>query len=247
MGRSRVGKSRRAAGNGNKASSESLRAAGNRRPRNPDGTWVASVASGPIKPFPFRVGARIGEFKVLRWERHLSPGGRSFGYNPVCRCSCGWEGFVARQNLLHGRSTRCNACAKIKASAKRYWKYKDAMPDDTHRTRLLNRLSAAITRCHNPRNRVFPHYGGRGIQVHQLWREDRSAFLRYVQRLPGWDKPELDLDRTNNDKGYQPGNIRFATKSQNMGNKQSVLALRRRIRELEAEVQSLRRSRRRPT
>jgi hypothetical protein len=114
------------------------------------------------------------------------------------------------------------------------------MGDDEHRTRLLNRLSAAITRCHSPNSRVYKHYGERGVHVHQQWREDRAAFLRYVQTLPGWDDPSYEMDRINVDGGYEPGNIRFVSRSDNLKNKRQVADMQRRIAELEAEVTYLR-------
>ena len=115
-----------------------------------------------------------------------------------------------------------------------YWKYTLAMPDDGHRTRLLNRLSSAISRCHNPKNAQFRAYGGRGIHVYQEWRDDRTAFLRYVQTCEGWDNPALEMDREDNSGGYVPGNIRFLSRRENLQNV-------RRIHVLEAEIQRLRR------
>jgi hypothetical protein len=191
-------------------------------PRNPDGTWVAGVVRGPYKPFPAPVGAIFGELTVVDWRAHTKSTGRASGWQPVVRCKCGWEGFVYRENLLKGRSTRCNTCAKIAAGAKRWWKYKDALPDDTHRTRLLNRLSSCIGRCHTPSNAHYIHYGERGITVCDEWRVDRTAFLKYVQTLNGWDNPTLDFDRIDTDGNYEPGNVRFVTRSENARNKRRM-------------------------
>lgn len=208
--------------------------------RNSDGTWVAGVERGPYKPPAFPIGSTIGNFTVIDWRRHVSPGGRNYGYNPICRCKCGWEGFVEKASLRSGRSTQCDTCARITAAGKRFWKYKSAMPDDAHRVRLLNRLSSAISRCHNPRNAAYRHYGERGVVVAEEWRRDRAAFLRYVQTLPGWDDPNLEMDRENVNGGYVPGNIRFVTRRQNVQNKRRIAGLELRVRELEAELARLR-------
>ena len=214
-------------------------------PRNPDGTWMAGVARGPYRPFPYPVGTQFGDLTVVRWEHYTSKDGKPWGYRPVCQCSCGAESMVYVSSLKTGRSTRCNACAKVAASTKRYWIYRDAMPDDEHRSRLLNRLSSAISRCGNPGNASFKHYGQRGIAVHPGWIADRAEFLRYVQTLPGWDVPELEFDRIENNDGYRPGNVRFATKAVNTGNKRRVEDLERRIRDLEADNADLRSRQRR--
>jgi hypothetical protein len=88
------------------------------------------------------------------------------------------------------------------------------MPDADLREMWLNRLSAAVGRCHNTRNPKFKDYGARGIEVCIEWYKDRAAFLRYIQTIPGWDNPKLEMDRKNNDLGYEPGNIRCATRSE---------------------------------
>jgi len=214
-------------------------------PRNPDGTWVAGMVRGPYKPFAFPVGAKFGDLTIVRWSHYSTPDGKPWGYRPVCQCSCGAETMVYTSSLKAGRTTRCNACAKIAASTKRYWVYKHAMEDDEHRTRLLNRLSAAISRCTRPSNASYIHYGGRGIAVCQEWRDDRAAFLRYVQTLPGWDIPELEMDRRETNEGYEPGNIRFITKGENAKNKRRVEDLEQRIRDLEADNANLRSRKRR--
>ena len=165
----------------------------------------------------------------------------------IVRCDCGQPEYtVEANNLAHGYSTRCNACAKKAAGQKRYWKYVEAMPEDAHRRRLLDRLSAAIGRCHNPNDAAYRSYGGRGIYVCDEWRRDRSAFLRHVRTLDGWDRPELDMDRTDVDRGYEPGNVRFVSRRDNALNKRRVSDLQERVAELERELAGLRRAELRP-
>lgn len=106
--------------------------------------------------------------------------------------------------------------------------------------RLLNRLSAIISRCRQKTCRVYSSYGGRGIDVSEKWVKDRSSFLEYVQTLPGWDNPDLQLDRINNDGNYEPGNLRFVTCKVNAGNKRKTNVLSQRIIELEKENEMLR-------
>lgn len=137
------------------------------------------------------------------------------------------------------KTTRCDKCAKITASTKRYWAYKSAMDNDDHRTRLLNRFSSIVGRCRNPKNNKYADYGGRGISVCDEWMADRATFLAYVQTLEGWYKPELELDRICNDGNYEPGNIRFVTRKENISNRRSVRSLQKRIDALEEENERL--------
>lgn len=219
-------------------------------PRNSDGTWVAGVERGPAKQFPFSVGAVFGELTCVGWGRQYSTrknGGTTSLFNPVMRCSCGWEGFVHRSNIKHGRSTRCGECAKRKAIETRWENqgYYAICRDRAHRDRLLDRISAIIVRCTNPKSATYPDYGGRGIYVHPAWIADRTKFLAHLVTLDGWDNPELQLDREDNERGYVPGNLRFVTRSVNMANKRKITArevvkLRRRIAALETENADLR-------
>lgn len=180
------------------------------------------------------VGLELGPLGGLRWVR--------------CRCTCGVESRVAVGNLRKGASTRCNTCAKQATGAyiKRYRSYSDVVPDDEHRRRLLNRLAAAIGRCHRESDSGYHSYGGRGIAVCEEWRQDRRAYLRYVITLPGWDDPRLELDRINVDGDYAPGNVRFVTRAENARNKRTVRALDAEVRDLRSRLrraeESLRRA-----
>lgn len=152
-----------------------------------------------------------------------------------------------RTNLRGGRTTRCNTCAKKKATATRMAKagFEAVCPDTAHRERLLDRISAIIVRCTNPKSAAYPDYGGRGITVHPAWVEYRVEFLRYLVSLDGWDQPSLQLDRIDNNGGYVPGNLRFVTRNVNMANKRKttareVEALKQQIASLEAANADLR-------
>jgi hypothetical protein len=163
------------------------------------------------------------------------------------RCSCGWEGSVHRSNIVRGATTRCDKCAKRKAIETRWEQkgYFSVCPDRAHRDRLLDRISAIIIRCTNPQSQTYPDYGGRGITVHPAWVENRVEFLRHLVELDGWDQPQLQLDRIDNNGGYVPGNLRFVTRSENGKNKRRYSAraieeLNKKIAVLEAENADLR-------
>lgn len=78
--------------------------------------------------------------------------------------------------------------------------------------------SAMIQRCHNPRNKQYKDYGGRGIYVCDRWR-DYKNFLADMGHSP----PGRSLDRINNNKGYQPDNCRWATRIEQAGNKRNCI------------------------
>ena len=71
-------------------------------------------------------------------------------------------------------------------------------------------------RCHNVKSLSYPNYGDRGIEVHTKWKHSFIAFIEHIGLKPS---PEMSLDRIDNDKGYIPGNIRWATPKTQANNK----------------------------
>ena len=76
-------------------------------------------------------------------------------------------------------------------------------------------------RCYNPNNSRYYAYGARGICVYETWLHNFDAFYNYVSKLPGYGDTELSLDRIDNDKGYEPGNLRWAQVIEQSNNKRS--------------------------
>lgn len=73
-------------------------------------------------------------------------------------------------------------------------------------------------RCTDPTNPAWANYGGRGITVCDAWLNDPAAFVAHIG-----PKPSLkhELDRIDNARGYEPGNVRWATRKVNCRNRRS--------------------------
>jgi hypothetical protein len=71
-------------------------------------------------------------------------------------------------------------------------------------------------RCLNPKNPMWDYYGGRGIDIDPRWIESYEAFLADVGPRPSLD---YTLDRIDNNRGYWPDNVRWATRSEQQRNK----------------------------
>jgi hypothetical protein len=81
---------------------------------------------------------------------------------------------------------------------------------------VRNRVWRSIVqRCTNPRNAKWSAYGGRGITLCARWRESFAAFAEDVGSRPG---PRHSLDRIDNSRGYEPGNLRWALPKTQMRN-----------------------------
>lgn len=81
-----------------------------------------------------------------------------------------------------------------------------------------------IGRCHRSSHRRYADYGGRGITVCQRWLDDFWAFVADMGDRPqgavGSDGRSLSsIDRIDNDRGYGPGNCRWATPAEQRANR----------------------------
>ena len=82
-------------------------------------------------------------------------------------------------------------------------------------------LTNAIHRCHNERHAAYYNYGARGITVHDDWRGP-TGFAKFIEYIGPKPSPELTLERLNNNKGYEPGNVRWATRKEQILNRRST-------------------------
>lgn len=74
---------------------------------------------------------------------------------------------------------------------------------------------AMRNRCYNPTNASWKYYGAKGVAVCDRWRDSFAAFLEDVGPAPG---PEYSIERKENDRNYEPGNVRWATSSEQQHN-----------------------------
>jgi hypothetical protein len=68
-------------------------------------------------------------------------------------------------------------------------------------------------RCTNPEHPRYADYGGRGITMCERWL-NFEAFFADVGERPS----DLTLDRIDNNKGYEPNNVRWVSRADNNRN-----------------------------
>jgi hypothetical protein len=163
-------------------------------------------------------GRRFG-----RWTAFLSLGGRGAKY--ICICDCGETKSVSAYDMIKGTSISCGCFREENRPNLRR----------THgmgRSRESKALSEAKQRCHNPKSEKYKWYGARGISVCQEWKDDFTAFFEHIGKCP----KGYELDRIDNNKGYEPGNVHWVSKSQNIMNRRNTVMV-----EYNGEVMTLKR------
>ncbi len=89
-------------------------------------------------------------------------------------------------------------------------------------TRTYRIWSGIKRRCLSSRSSSFHNYGGRGITICDEWAESFMSFLAHVGPCPS---PTHSIDRTDNNIGYEPGNVRWATRKEQNRNSRHNLVL----------------------
>lgn len=134
-----------------------------------------------------------------------------------CQClRCLGEHFVSVVHLKSGASKRCRSCSYAIRDQERL-NQRNRKHGMSNSNQYL-RWNAMRSRCNNPNNLSYEHYGARGISVCKEWNEDFSAFWADMGSTY-FDGAQID--RIDNDKGYSKENCRWTTPKVNSRNRRN--------------------------
>jgi hypothetical protein len=137
-----------------------------------------------------------------------------------CRCECGVTNPVPTVNLRNGRTKSCGCLAAELSRERTMGEGHPLFKHGLSGTREYESWNGARRRVLGMRPKDAPNYIERGITMCQRWLDSFDAFLEDMGPCP----EGMSLDREDNDKGYEPGNCRWATRVQQARNKRGVVS-----------------------
>lgn len=148
------------------------------------------------------VGHRHGRLTAVRKLQHDKDPKKGTAY--ICMCDCGyWVKYYSCEiaNKTKPRAS-CGFCNPSKDWPLEYQSY-----------------SHMLQRCLNPWNEAYPHYGGKGITVHEAWKN----FYQFIADVGFRPSIHHSLDRIDPAGNYTPDNCRWIFKFQQPANRNHTL------------------------
>lgn len=170
-----------------------------------------AAETSPCKPRVDLTGRVFGRYTVEGDPRRAHQRETTW----ACVCSCGTRTRVSSHCLTAGLSRSCG-CLAAEVTGDRSRTHGESGHDK--RAAEYRVWLGMKGRCLNPKSPGYPGYGGRGITMCARWQGSYETFLADMGRRPS---PKHSLDRIDNDKGYEPGNCRWATQREQERNKRS--------------------------
>jgi len=136
----------------------------------------------------------------MKYSTPASKQKRRFGIFECPECTREFE--MNMYDTLSRNTKMCKSCSTTKNKTTHGGRYH----------KLYGTWSDERDRCNRTSHKYYARYGGRGITMSKEF-SNFAVWLNYVESLPDAYKKTYTLDRIDNNKGYERGNLRWASKS----------------------------------
>lgn len=175
------------------------------------------------------VNLRFGRLKVIKLNNkvpRITKQGKKKGnyYFYLCKCDCGNECIVQKENLQNGATQSCG-CLQKEIATKNIIKIstKHGFAKHGNTEKLYKVWHSMKERCYNKKNKMYKYYGQRNITVCDEWKKDYINFRKWA--LNNGYRIGLDLDRIDNNGNYEPKNCRFISHKDNLMNRSNTIKI----------------------
>lgn len=141
---------------------------------------------------------------------------RGHEWNPEERRQCPICQSVSRKKRrgLHRDEEIAQGKEWVKKNRARY----DASQEEWNkRNPGHNCYRSMLGRCLRPTHNAYRHYGGRGITICDRW-QGKDGYRNLIADIGPRPSPKHQLERKDNDGNYEPGNVKWALKIEQMRN-----------------------------
>jgi hypothetical protein len=153
------------------------------------------------KNLSYLIGKKFNHLTILKFDTPGLHGRTRF----LCQCDCG-NMTTVQWNNIQSNSIKSCGCYHIQRST----------VHGKCGTQVYRCWRNMKERCLNPNNTEYVNYGGRGITIYEPWIHSFEKWYSYVGEPP---TAKHTLNRIDNNKGYEPGNVQWATQKEQANNK----------------------------